>query len=436
MDPELLAELQGGLADERYRAHRAVRTLLELLADPNALVLVLDDLHWADSASIELIARAAPARAGGAGAARVRVPPRPGARAPRRRRWPCRALTRIELDQLSEDEAAELLDGLDAAARGRGLPPRRRQPVLPRAARARSRARASCPRRRPATAATCRPPWPLRWRWSSRRSRRPVAALLDAAAVAGEPFEPDLASAVAELAQAEGLAALDDLLAADLVRPTQVPRRFIFRHPLVRHAVLRVDARRLAARRARARGRGAGGARRRPGRARAPRRAVGRPGRRGRDPDPAPGRRRRGRAGAGGGRALVRGGPAAAAGGGPRPAGRRARGAGVGAALDRRARALPRDAARRLRPRTRSLERRARRADRPVRRRRALARPPRRGPRRLAAPGSASPSATPSRPRHSRSSWRSTACTRSTSSRRARWEVPRSRRRASSATGR
>ena len=61
--------------------------------------------------------------------------------------------------------------------------------------------------------------------------------LLDAAAVAGEPFEPDLAAAIAQLSSGDGLAALDDLLAVDLVRPTQMPRRFIFRHPLVRRAV-------------------------------------------------------------------------------------------------------------------------------------------------------------------------------------------------------
>src|SRR5918993_1343738 len=40
---------------ERYRAHRAVRDLLELLAAPTPLLLVLDDLHWADPASVELL---------------------------------------------------------------------------------------------------------------------------------------------------------------------------------------------------------------------------------------------------------------------------------------------------------------------------------------------------------------------------------------------
>ena len=64
-----------------------------------------------------------------------------------------------------------------------------------------------------------------------------AAALLRGAAVAGEPFEPDLAAAIAELPHAEGLGALDELIARDLVRTTPVPRQFVFRHPLVRRAV-------------------------------------------------------------------------------------------------------------------------------------------------------------------------------------------------------
>jgi len=40
---------------ERFRSHRAVRELLELLAASQPLVLVLDDLHWSDPGSIELL---------------------------------------------------------------------------------------------------------------------------------------------------------------------------------------------------------------------------------------------------------------------------------------------------------------------------------------------------------------------------------------------
>ena len=53
---------------ERYRIHRAVTLLLERLAAYRPLVLVLDDLHWADSGSFELADGAAAPAPGGAGA--------------------------------------------------------------------------------------------------------------------------------------------------------------------------------------------------------------------------------------------------------------------------------------------------------------------------------------------------------------------------------
>ena len=70
VDGEWLADLSGvlpslrregpasapGLGDERHRAHRAVRALLERIAARKTLVVVLDDLHWSDAASIEVLA--------------------------------------------------------------------------------------------------------------------------------------------------------------------------------------------------------------------------------------------------------------------------------------------------------------------------------------------------------------------------------------------
>ncbi len=55
--------------------------------------------------------------------------------------------------------------------------------------------------------------------------------------MAGDPFEPTLAAAAAGMDEAAALEALDAALAADLVRATDQPRRFSFRHPLVRRAV-------------------------------------------------------------------------------------------------------------------------------------------------------------------------------------------------------
>jgi DNA-binding CsgD family transcriptional regulator len=68
----------------------------------------------------------------------------------------------------------------------------------------------------------------------------PVRLLAHAAAVAGDPFEPDLAAAVAGTSRQETDTALDDLIARHLVRPTG-SGRFAFRHPIVR-AAARADA--------------------------------------------------------------------------------------------------------------------------------------------------------------------------------------------------
>src|SRR5204862_2261164 len=121
-----LTALAGGrrvaLQHERYRSHRAVRSLLEELASSQALVLVLDDLHWADSASVELLGAllrrppAAPVLLALAVRPR-RVPERLSAALERAQREDL--LTRIELGALSAEEAQQLLgDAVDRADAG------------------------------------------------------------------------------------------------------------------------------------------------------------------------------------------------------------------------------------------------------------------------------------------------------------------------------
>ena len=224
------------VADERYRSHRAIRTLLALLAAERPLVLVLDDLHWSDAASIELIGallrrgpRAPvlfalafrPSQAPGRLSAALAVP----------------SVHRIALGELSEVQAGVLLGDLEPGAvaaiyrHGGGNPFYLEQ-----------LARAGGETWRHGTADIAGNGVPAAVAASLAGELASLSfkqrALLDGAAVAGEPFEAGLASAVAELSSPEGLAALDALLALDLVRPTAVPRRFIFRHPLVRRAVL------------------------------------------------------------------------------------------------------------------------------------------------------------------------------------------------------
>jgi predicted ATPase len=57
--PSLPGQYRGsasrGEGAERYRLHYAVRTLLERLTTRTPMLLALDDVHWADAASVELL---------------------------------------------------------------------------------------------------------------------------------------------------------------------------------------------------------------------------------------------------------------------------------------------------------------------------------------------------------------------------------------------
>jgi ATP/maltotriose-dependent transcriptional regulator MalT len=231
------------LQHERYRSHRAVRELLEHLAAASPLVLVLDDLHWADSASVELVG------------ALLRRPPAAAvlmALALRPRQTPERLaaaferahragdLTRIELGALTAREARELLGaGVDVADattlyEESGGNPFYLQQLARSLERAGPKATASdisltaigVPS---AVAASLSEELGL----LSEHGR----LVLEGAAVAGDPFEPELAAAAAATSEDEAMDAVDELLQLDLVRTTDVPRRFRFRHPLVRRAV-------------------------------------------------------------------------------------------------------------------------------------------------------------------------------------------------------
>src|SRR5215471_7782610 len=97
---------------ERYRSHRAVRALLEHLAQTRPLFLVLDDFHWADSASAELLGallRRQPAAAVLTAVARRprQTPERLAITLERAHR--AAAVTRVDLGALTLDEARQLL---------------------------------------------------------------------------------------------------------------------------------------------------------------------------------------------------------------------------------------------------------------------------------------------------------------------------------------
>ena len=95
-DPAALAALLPALAGaptpaagDRHRTHRALRDLLERLAATRPLVLWMDDVHWADPASVDALAAlvrrppAAPVLLAVA-AREGQLPDRAGARARRR----------------------------------------------------------------------------------------------------------------------------------------------------------------------------------------------------------------------------------------------------------------------------------------------------------------------------------------------------------------
>ncbi len=231
------------LQHERYRSHRAVRELLERLAATKPLVLVLDDFHWADSASVELLG--ALLRRPPAAAVLIAVAVRPR-QTPERlaaaleRAQRAATLMRIELGPLTQAEARDFLagavDGADAAVfyeESGGNPF-----YLEQLARSLERTGADATAAAEMSAAIGVPSSVAAALTEELALLSDDARLvLEGAAVAGDPFEPELAAAAAATTEAAAMDAVDQLLQFDLIRATDVPRRFRFRHPLVRRAL-------------------------------------------------------------------------------------------------------------------------------------------------------------------------------------------------------
>jgi DNA-binding NarL/FixJ family response regulator len=225
-------------AAERYRAHRAVRDLIECLAVTQPLVLVLDDLHWADAASLELTSHllrrpprarmvlAIAFRAGQAQAVETTIAAA------------CRGsktVRRVSLGPLEPADAEALVDLPDQADRERLYRASGGNPFyLLELARIHGEGRhgsSSLDDDLDVPSAVM-----AAIGGELDRLSAPARCMAEAGAVVGDPFDLDLAVATASLAAADGLAAMDELTSCDLVRPANVPRRFLFRHPLVRRA--------------------------------------------------------------------------------------------------------------------------------------------------------------------------------------------------------
>ena len=224
---------------ERYRLYRSMRALLEVVARPSGLVLVLDDLHWADEGSAELLDYLLrhPPR----GPVLVAVAHRPRQMPGRLRQALARAVhdglaELLEVSPLTPEEAAELLST--------GVAPTRRAELyassggnplyLQALARGGMRdLRGAGPGGDDADGGTPAPVWAA---LSAEFAVLPPTELVvaQAAAVAGESVEPELIARAAERGLDTVLAALDGLADRDLIRPVQSGGRFCFRHPLVR----------------------------------------------------------------------------------------------------------------------------------------------------------------------------------------------------------
>ena len=246
------------LQDERYRTHRAVRELLERLAVRRPLVLALDDVHWADPASVELLA------------ALLRSPPDAAVLlvvAGRPRQLPERlagalhradrhgSVTRLDLAGLPREAAAELLgevvghpraDALYADSGGNPF-------YLQQLARADGAggdgawlAGVGLEEVGVPTAVIASLAEELGLLSDDTRS------VLRGAAVSGDPFELDLAAAAAGVSDAVAMDAFDELLDLGLIRATDVPLALPLPSSARATRGVRERAGRVAARRPRA----------------------------------------------------------------------------------------------------------------------------------------------------------------------------------------
>jgi ATP/maltotriose-dependent transcriptional regulator MalT len=222
---------------ERHRAYHAARELMERLAVKQPLVLVLDDIHWADGASLELASHL------------FRRPPR------------ARVVLAVALRRGQVDHATQAV--MDSTLRGsESVHSIALGPLVPADAQVLTgladQAEAECVYRRSGGN-----PFYMLELTRGRSDREssaddegdvpsavvaaivreldglsgPARRLAEAGAVAGDPFELDLALGAAGLEEPGALDAIDELGARELVRSAGAPRRFHFRHPLVRHAV-------------------------------------------------------------------------------------------------------------------------------------------------------------------------------------------------------
>ena len=243
--PALAARLPGiaepAAADpdlERLRTLDSVADLLAAATGVAPILLVLDDLHWADELSLHLLRHvlgsARPMRLLVVGTYRDTEPARSAllaevvtglARRPE--------VERIELGPLGEDDVAAILE---EAGRGAGLAGSVRDATEGNPFFVGEVVRALAEDGDPATAVTPRVRDVVRWRLN--RLPDGAAELLAAAAVAGPQFDVDVVAVAAGLDEDRTLDLLEAAEAARLVWPAGALDRFAFTHALVRQTIV------------------------------------------------------------------------------------------------------------------------------------------------------------------------------------------------------
>ncbi|MGI8329090.1 ATP-binding protein [Actinomadura scrupuli] len=221
---------------DRYKLYRAVRQLLDRLAAPSGLALILDDVHWADDSSVELLDHLV--RHPPAGRVLIAAAYRPAQAAPRLATLVDIAAAhgcRLMVTPLSQTEVAEFLGPQVSRAQCEELYEASGGNPFYLEALARMGGAAA-----PAAAGADEGELPPAVRAALQMELTGMSSatlqVAQAAAVAADEFEPALVAVAAEVSEEQALAALDEMAARDVVRAASAGR-FRFRHPLVRHAV-------------------------------------------------------------------------------------------------------------------------------------------------------------------------------------------------------
>ena len=220
---------------ERHRLHDAVAAYLSQLADERPLLVALDDVHWADPATREVLAyllrHPVPGALLLAVTSRRALPGLVGARDA----LPVHgAVSTLTIGPLDRDAAYQLLVGLSPSARAQIFRESEGNPLYLEVL-----ARAGATPAAPAAADHDDGALGVLGELVAGALDHvspPARTVAHAAAVLGEQLDLDALAAVAELPCVDVGAAADELAAVDLVAPTHTGE-LRFRHPVMRRAV-------------------------------------------------------------------------------------------------------------------------------------------------------------------------------------------------------